>query len=111
MDICKCIVFSWHGGTPNNRRAASPLMRLVAGDERWEAPDLPPVCSPSKFGWNRAKPYGHLLSRLRPTTGVHLALCHGEYHGPRSRITTVFKLLLSLSTSFRIFQFLELPPV
>ncbi|GFV27256.1 hypothetical protein TNCV_3459511 [Trichonephila clavipes] len=34
MDICKCIVPARHGGTLNSRRAASPLVRLVAGDER-----------------------------------------------------------------------------
>ncbi|GFY03361.1 hypothetical protein TNCV_1173191 [Trichonephila clavipes] len=44
------------------RRAASPLVRLVAEDERWEAPDPPPWCSPSKVGWNRAKSYCHLYS-------------------------------------------------
>ncbi|GFW46001.1 hypothetical protein TNCV_3276191 [Trichonephila clavipes] len=43
-----------HGGTLNSRRAASPLMRLVEGEERWEAPDSP-GCSPSKLGWNQAK--------------------------------------------------------
>ncbi|GFT67208.1 uncharacterized protein TNCV_783581 [Trichonephila clavipes] len=39
MDVCKCIVPSRHGNTLNNRRAASPLVRLVARDERWETPD------------------------------------------------------------------------
>ncbi|GFT09100.1 uncharacterized protein TNCV_4105551 [Trichonephila clavipes] len=34
MDVCKCIVPSRHGGTLNSRRAASPLVRMVAGDER-----------------------------------------------------------------------------
>ncbi|GFX03118.1 transposable element Tcb2 transposase [Trichonephila clavipes] len=31
LDDCKCP--SWHGGTINSRRAASPLMRLVEGEE------------------------------------------------------------------------------
>ncbi|GFV36745.1 hypothetical protein TNCV_2649891 [Trichonephila clavipes] len=39
MDVCKCIVPSRHGGTLNNREAASLLVRLVAGDEKWKAPD------------------------------------------------------------------------
>ncbi|GFS69122.1 uncharacterized protein TNCV_4009841 [Trichonephila clavipes] len=30
---------SRHGGTLNSRRAASPLVRLVEGEESWEAPD------------------------------------------------------------------------
>ncbi|GFW85168.1 uncharacterized protein TNCV_3249081 [Trichonephila clavipes] len=28
----------WHGGTLNSRRATSPLVWLVEGEERWEAP-------------------------------------------------------------------------
>ncbi|GFT89274.1 transposable element Tcb1 transposase [Trichonephila clavipes] len=60
MDVCKCIVPSRHGGTLSSRRAASPLVRLVAGDERRESSDPPPGYSPSKLGWNRAKSYCHL---------------------------------------------------
>ncbi|GFU06306.1 uncharacterized protein TNCV_4765991 [Trichonephila clavipes] len=41
MDGCKCTVPSRHEGTLNSRRAASPLLRLVEGEERWEAPDHP----------------------------------------------------------------------
>ncbi|GFX43261.1 hypothetical protein TNCV_2389691 [Trichonephila clavipes] len=39
MGVCKCIVPSWHGDTINSRRAASPLMRLMEGEEKWEVPD------------------------------------------------------------------------
>ncbi|GFS86101.1 hypothetical protein TNCV_1583471 [Trichonephila clavipes] len=52
MDVCKCIVPLRHGGTLNSRRAASPLMRLVEGEERWEPPYPPSGCSPSKLGWS-----------------------------------------------------------
>ncbi|GFV03356.1 uncharacterized protein TNCV_4019531 [Trichonephila clavipes] len=45
MDVCKCILPSRHGGTLNNRRAASPLVRLVEWEEKWEAPDHPRVFS------------------------------------------------------------------
>ncbi|GFX99961.1 uncharacterized protein TNCV_259981 [Trichonephila clavipes] len=38
MDVCKCIVPLRHGGTLNSRRAASHLVWLVEGEERWEAP-------------------------------------------------------------------------
>ncbi|GFX50640.1 espin-like protein [Trichonephila clavipes] len=53
MDDCKCIVPSRHEGTLNSRRAASPLMRLVEGEERWRPrvsslkigiPSSPPLC-------------------------------------------------------------------
>ncbi|GFW54945.1 hypothetical protein TNCV_2785601 [Trichonephila clavipes] len=60
MNVCKCIVPSRHGGTLNSRRAASLLVRLVAGDERWKAPNPPPGCSLPKLGWNREKSYCHL---------------------------------------------------
>ncbi|GFV25899.1 hypothetical protein TNCV_3868661 [Trichonephila clavipes] len=48
MDVCKCIVPLRHGGTLNSRRAASPLVWLVEGVERWEAPDHPQMSL--KFG-------------------------------------------------------------
>ncbi|GFX30488.1 transposable element Tcb2 transposase [Trichonephila clavipes] len=38
MDVYKCVVPLWHGGTLNSRRAASPLLWLVEGEEKWEAP-------------------------------------------------------------------------
>ncbi|GFV15615.1 uncharacterized protein TNCV_4836411 [Trichonephila clavipes] len=41
MDICKCILPLRHGGTLNSRRAASPLVWWVEGEERWEAPGHP----------------------------------------------------------------------
>ncbi|GFV97307.1 uncharacterized protein TNCV_2038171 [Trichonephila clavipes] len=50
MGVCKCIVPSQHGGTLNSRRAGSPLVRLVEGEERWEAPDPPAGYSPPKLG-------------------------------------------------------------
>ncbi|GFW17370.1 uncharacterized protein TNCV_3905801 [Trichonephila clavipes] len=41
MDVCKCIVPWRYGGTLNSSRAASPLVWLVEGKERWETPDHP----------------------------------------------------------------------
>ncbi|GFW49265.1 hypothetical protein TNCV_3057751 [Trichonephila clavipes] len=43
------------------RRAASHLMRLVEGEDRWKASDFPPGGSTSKLTWNRAKPYCHVV--------------------------------------------------
>ncbi|GFV12592.1 hypothetical protein TNCV_4425451 [Trichonephila clavipes] len=54
MDVSKCIVPLRHGGALNSRRAASPFVWLVEGEER-----------------------------LRPTTVVHLAPSHDEFRGPR----------------------------
>ncbi|GFV90051.1 uncharacterized protein TNCV_73321 [Trichonephila clavipes] len=50
MDVCKCILSSWHEGTLNSRRVSSPLVRLVEGEERCEAPNhcqgvLPQNCA------------------------------------------------------------------
>ncbi|GFW59475.1 hypothetical protein TNCV_2633471 [Trichonephila clavipes] len=33
MDVCKCIMPLWHGDTLNSHRAASPLVRLMEGEE------------------------------------------------------------------------------
>ncbi|GFT47522.1 uncharacterized protein TNCV_3750451 [Trichonephila clavipes] len=59
MHVCKCLVPSWHGGNLNNRRAASPLVRMVEGEERWEAPDHHQMFS-LKIGVDRAKWFCHL---------------------------------------------------
>ncbi|GFY09154.1 uncharacterized protein TNCV_4663451 [Trichonephila clavipes] len=50
MNVCKCIVPSRHGGTLNSHRAASPLVRLVEEEERWEAPDHPQGVLPQNSG-------------------------------------------------------------
>ncbi|GFU18399.1 uncharacterized protein TNCV_1980801 [Trichonephila clavipes] len=42
MDVCKCIAPLRHGDTLNSRQAASPLVSLVVGEERWEAPNPHP---------------------------------------------------------------------
>ncbi|GFX44495.1 adhesion G protein-coupled receptor B2 [Trichonephila clavipes] len=41
MDVCKCVVPVWQGGTLNIHRATGPLKRLVEKEERWEALDYP----------------------------------------------------------------------
>ncbi|GFV08347.1 uncharacterized protein TNCV_327811 [Trichonephila clavipes] len=45
MDVCNCKVPLRHGGTLNSRRGAGPLVWLVEGEERWEAPGHPRVFS------------------------------------------------------------------
>ncbi|GFT72676.1 hypothetical protein TNCV_755811 [Trichonephila clavipes] len=35
MDVCKCVGPLQHEGTLNSRRAASPLVRLVEGEESY----------------------------------------------------------------------------
>ncbi|GFV20083.1 uncharacterized protein TNCV_4193821 [Trichonephila clavipes] len=50
MGVCKCVVPSRQGGTLNSRRAASPLIRVVEGEERWETSDHPPGVLPENWG-------------------------------------------------------------
>ncbi|GFW11234.1 uncharacterized protein TNCV_3807541 [Trichonephila clavipes] len=50
MDVCKWIVPSRNGGTLNSHRAASPLVRLVEEEKRWEAPDHPQSILPQNWG-------------------------------------------------------------
>ncbi|GFT88332.1 hypothetical protein TNCV_5074331 [Trichonephila clavipes] len=54
MDACKCIEPSRHCGTLNSRRAASRLMSLVEGEERWETLTPPGVFS-LKIGAEQSK--------------------------------------------------------
>ncbi|GFV68891.1 uncharacterized protein TNCV_1985551 [Trichonephila clavipes] len=60
MDAFKCLVPARHGGTLNSRRTASPLVRLVEGDDRWEASDRPQSVLPLNWGGKKAKSYCHL---------------------------------------------------
>ncbi|GFW33061.1 uncharacterized protein TNCV_2109911 [Trichonephila clavipes] len=70
MDICKCMVPSWHGGTLNRRRATSPLGRLVEGEERWEAPDHLQGVLPQNWDDIELNRSATCISKLRLTTGV-----------------------------------------
>ncbi|GFX42698.1 uncharacterized protein TNCV_2196571 [Trichonephila clavipes] len=55
MDVCKCIVSSWYGGIINSRRDTIPLVRLVEGEERREAPDHPQSALSQNRGGNDPK--------------------------------------------------------
>ncbi|GFV70191.1 hypothetical protein TNCV_2553351 [Trichonephila clavipes] len=53
FDVCKCIVPCGSTATLNSRRAASPLLRLLRGEKKWETLD-PPRIFFFKLGWRRA---------------------------------------------------------
>ncbi|GFX82149.1 hypothetical protein TNCV_4398081 [Trichonephila clavipes] len=81
MDVCKCIVSLWHGGTLNSRLTASAL---VSGRGREDLANCRMFSL--KIG---VEPSQNLLSsvwcsKLRLTKGVHLALFRDEFCGPRS---------------------------
>ncbi|GFS49700.1 uncharacterized protein TNCV_4344141 [Trichonephila clavipes] len=55
MDVCKCIVHLRHGGTLNSLRAASHLVWLVEGGDRWELPDHSQGFCPLNWGGTEQK--------------------------------------------------------
>ncbi|GFX67760.1 uncharacterized protein TNCV_1564621 [Trichonephila clavipes] len=84
MDVCKCIVPSRHGGILNIRRAASPLVWLVEGEERWKASDHFQSVLP--LNWGGTEPNCTVTCMVLKATANdrrHLALCHDELRGPR----------------------------
>ncbi|GFT30855.1 RNase H domain-containing protein [Trichonephila clavipes] len=88
--VCETItrkVPARHGDILNSSRAASPLVRLVKGEERWEASDHPQSVLPLNWGGiepNRTVTVTCMV--LKPTANDrrHLDLCHDEFRGPRS---------------------------
>ncbi|GFX35638.1 uncharacterized protein TNCV_4469791 [Trichonephila clavipes] len=83
MDVCKCIVPSRHGGTLNSRRAVSPLMRWVKGEERWEAPDPSQGVIPQNWGGKELnRSVTCMVLKAMANDRRHLALCHDEFRGP-----------------------------
>ncbi|GFU15395.1 hypothetical protein TNCV_1045941 [Trichonephila clavipes] len=72
-DICKCVVPLQHEGTLNSRRTASPLVRLVQGEARWEFLDPQGVLPLNWIGTEKKIILPPVwCSRLRPTKRVHL---------------------------------------
>ncbi|GFU59362.1 uncharacterized protein TNCV_4198801 [Trichonephila clavipes] len=84
MDVYECIVPSWHGGTLNSRPAASPLVRLVEVEEKWEAPDHFKGVLPQNWGGtdqNRAVTCMVFKAKANDKRKI-LALSRDELHGP-----------------------------
>ncbi|GFT26438.1 cullin-4A [Trichonephila clavipes] len=83
MDICECIEPSSHGSTLNSRRTTSPLVRLVKGEDRWDAPDQPQGVLP--LNWGETELNRSVICMVLKTTANDrhpLALSHAEFHGP-----------------------------
>ncbi|GFY11305.1 cullin-4A [Trichonephila clavipes] len=82
MEVYKCIVSSRHGSTLNSRRAASPLVRLVEGEESWESPDHPQGNLP--LNWDETelnRSVTCMVLKANANDRCHLALCHDEFRG------------------------------
>ncbi|GFV99428.1 uncharacterized protein TNCV_1513981 [Trichonephila clavipes] len=69
-------------GTLNSRRAASPLVRLVEGEERWEAFDHPSVLP---LNWGGTEP-NHTVTcmvlKAMADDRRHITHCHDDFRGP-----------------------------
>ncbi|GFV03745.1 cullin-4A [Trichonephila clavipes] len=65
------------------RRVASPLVRLVEGEERWEAPDHLQGVLPLNWGETELNcSVTCMVLKATANNRRHLALCHDEFHGP-----------------------------
>ncbi|GFV84747.1 uncharacterized protein TNCV_4297291 [Trichonephila clavipes] len=87
-DVCKRIVSSRYGGTLNSRRVASPVMRLVKGEESWEDPEYPQDVLFQNWGETEQN-HSVTCMVLKATANNnrrHLALLHEEIHGPLSSL-------------------------
>ncbi|GFV91918.1 cullin-4A [Trichonephila clavipes] len=68
-------------------KCASPLVRLLEGEERWEVPDhpqgqdLPPL--PLKWGETKLNcSVTCMVLKATVNDTHHLAICHDEFRGP-----------------------------
>ncbi|GFV59951.1 uncharacterized protein TNCV_922291 [Trichonephila clavipes] len=65
------------------RRAASPLVRLVEGEERWETPNHPQGVLP--LNWGETEPNRFVTCMVLKASANdrrHLDLGHDEFRGP-----------------------------
>ncbi|GFV03666.1 uncharacterized protein TNCV_1876141 [Trichonephila clavipes] len=70
-------------GTLNNRRASSPLVRLVEEEERWETPDHPQGVLPQNWGETKLnRSVSCMVHKATANDRRHLALYHDEFRGP-----------------------------
>ncbi|GFV78600.1 uncharacterized protein TNCV_1889061 [Trichonephila clavipes] len=75
---------SRHGGILNSRRAARTLVRLVEGDERWEAPDHHQgVLSQNWGGTEQNCTVTCMVLKAKDNDRrKNIALSHDEFRGP-----------------------------
>ncbi|GFW02084.1 uncharacterized protein TNCV_4854241 [Trichonephila clavipes] len=88
MDVCKCIVPLWHESTLNSRRAASPLVRLVEGEERREASDHPQgILSQNRGGTEQNRTFTCMVLKATANDKRTTSPCHDEFLGLWSDVT------------------------
>ncbi|GFV49263.1 uncharacterized protein TNCV_237971 [Trichonephila clavipes] len=89
MDFCKCIVPLWHVGTLNRRPAASPLMRLVEGEERWKFTDPLGVIDHNLGGTDLNRNVPCMVLKAAATYRLYLGTHHDEFCAPGSDIIEI----------------------
>ncbi|GFT95867.1 uncharacterized protein TNCV_312121 [Trichonephila clavipes] len=68
--------------TLNSRRAASPLVKLVEREERWESSDHSQGVRPQNWGETEINPsVTCMVLKTTANDRRHLALCHDEFRG------------------------------
>ncbi|GFW60280.1 uncharacterized protein TNCV_1843611 [Trichonephila clavipes] len=74
--------FAAWGYSKESLRAASPLVRLVEGEERGEAPDYPQDALPQNWGETELnRSVTCMVLKAMANDSRPLALCHDEFHG------------------------------
>ncbi|GFV26102.1 uncharacterized protein TNCV_4887331 [Trichonephila clavipes] len=86
---CKYIVPSQYRGTLNSRRAARHLVKLVEGEEKWEASDHPQgVLSQNWSGTESIRTVTCMVLKAKTNDkGKNLVLSHDNFRGLRSNVT------------------------
>ncbi|GFW51783.1 uncharacterized protein TNCV_1187151 [Trichonephila clavipes] len=71
------------GGTLNSRRAASPLVSLVEGEEKWDSPGHPQGILPQIGVETELNRYVTcMVLKATANDRRHLVLYYDEFHGP-----------------------------
>ncbi|GFV95757.1 uncharacterized protein TNCV_1728071 [Trichonephila clavipes] len=74
-------------GDSDTRRATSPLLRLVEGEERWEALDHLQGILPQNWGGTKQnRTVTCMVPKAKANDRCHLVLCQDEFRGPRSSL-------------------------
>ncbi|GFV43161.1 uncharacterized protein TNCV_1574071 [Trichonephila clavipes] len=84
MDVSKCIVPSRQRYTLNSRQNASPFLRLVEAEERWEAIDYPQgILSQNWGGTEKNRTFIYLVLTAKANDmRKNLVLSRDEFRGP-----------------------------
>ncbi|GFU26148.1 uncharacterized protein TNCV_5105931 [Trichonephila clavipes] len=73
----------YSAGEVSYEASRGPLVRLVEGKERWEAPDYPQDVIPLNWGETKLnRSVTCMVLKAAANDRRHLAHCHDEFRGP-----------------------------